>query len=139
MTPEGSQPLGLPVNLFGGVHDPEGVAAISPGSRGSASAPGEIDRPKVPTPEGVAAGRCCDPSGVDPICNCDCDRWYRCAQPPANGCDPSGVKTGNRLRRPCHRKCTSEYYLSQLAPRTLATSARRLDNRRKVPEPPHDH
>src|SRR5262249_35280833 len=26
------------------------------------------------------------------------DRWYRCAQPPANGCDPSGVKTGERLR-----------------------------------------
>src|SRR5207253_7924650 len=43
-----------------------GMPAISPGSRGSASAPGGLRSPHEPDPGGVAAPSRYDPSGGDP-------------------------------------------------------------------------
>jgi len=85
-------------NRSRGVLDPGGVTAISPGSRVFERTRGP--RPTIPTPEG--SQRRCDPSGVDPRFDA-ANRWYRCAQPPANRCDPSGVNTGERLRGMLHR------------------------------------
>ena len=76
------------------VLDPGGVTAISPGSR--FAHPGFSDAQCLTTPAGVAAARNrCDPSGVVNHIDVDC-RWYRCAQPPANCCHPSGVKSKRR-------------------------------------------
>src|SRR5262245_35870726 len=69
-TPEGSQPLAL--------------------GRESSSAPGEVGRPNSDFGGVVAT-----PPGSNGHQNPH--RWYRFAQPPANGWDPSGVKTGERL------------------------------------------
>src|SRR5260370_41136730 len=56
----------------------------------------------MPTPEGSQSNGCqrrvaasadvFDPSGVGGTMG-TLYRWYRCAQPPANRCNPSGVRT----------------------------------------------
>jgi mono/diheme cytochrome c family protein len=46
--------------------------------------PGYDAPPNVQTPEGSQSS-----GGIAALCF----RWYRCAQPPANRCDPSGVNT----------------------------------------------
>ena len=46
-------------------------------------------------------------AGIPPGCvfTARCFRWYRCAQPPANGCDAFGIKEGRLLsgmsKSPC--------------------------------------
>lgn len=73
-------------------HDPGGVAAISPGSR---SAPGVSERTESSRPrQGSQRADETDSAGIPSGCESmsyTTDRGCRCAQPPANGCDPSGI------------------------------------------------
>jgi hypothetical protein len=74
-----------------------GHAAVDPGrvqaiSRWLSGAIPPVSRdPTISTLEGTQPCAC-DPSRVN-RCFCHHFRWYRCAQPPANCCDPSRVFT----------------------------------------------
>jgi hypothetical protein len=83
----------------------------------------------------------CDPSGVG-LYSWHPNRWYRCAQPPANGFDPSGVSgdgglfryEGSSVLQCCDDAMTEQSSPTLLQVYSVCTRKRKLLEEQKIPE-----